>query len=207
MDLFLIRHGETEWNRVGRCQGISDIELNGAGMSQATLLAESLRNLPVSAVYSSDLKRAVTTAAAIAGLHGLDVVVEPALREMDQGRFEGLSFVKIKQEHRELLDRWRESPELVTVPGGETLGEVQNRAYRVIQRISDQHHGETVVVVSHHFVIATLLCKILGLPLREFGSFSLKAACKNHLSYSDGRFSVELINDVTHLNGMDFTGE
>lgn len=203
MDLFLIRHGETEWNRVGRCQGVSDIELNEAGMSQAALLAQSLSDVSVSAVYSSDLKRALATAEAIAEYHGVDVVVEPALREMDQGRFEGLSFVKIKEEHRELLDRWRQSPELVTVPGGESLPDVQERAYRTIQKISVEYNGKTVVVVSHHFVIATLLCKILELPLREFGSFRLKAACKNLLRFTEGRFSVELINDITHLNGMN----
>lgn len=201
MELILIRHGETEWNNLGRVQGVSDIELNETGITQAKQLASSLCDKDISAVYSSDLKRAVTTASAVAQSHGLEVRVEPALREMDQGRFEGMFFMKIKENHQDLLDVWKNSPETVKLPGGECLGDVQIRAFEALKSIASNNIGGAVAVVSHHFVISSILCKVMGLPLTEFGGFKLKAASKSIVLYEDGIFTVGTVNDVSHLEG------
>src|ERR1700756_3234913 len=125
MNLILIRHGETEWNRVGRCQGFADIDLNDNGRRQIEELAKSLRNESISAVYSSDLKRAGDTAKAIAEYHKLSVEFDPDLREMNQGDLEGLTFVEIRERYAQLLSVWRENLHGVRFPGGESFKELQ----------------------------------------------------------------------------------
>ena len=179
---------------------MSDVELNDEGRHQAVRLAQALRHLRVSAVYSSDLKRALDTADAVASEHALDVVIEPALREMNQGEFEGVPYVEIRRSHGELLKRWRKNPESVIIPGGECLLDVQERVFAAIERMGAKHAGETVVAVSHHFAISSLLCKLMGLGLSEFAGFGLKASSTSRIRVEDGRYSVELVNDVTHLS-------
>lgn len=111
MNLILVRHGETEWNRTGRCQGVADIDLNHNGKKQIGELARSLKDEDISAVYSSDLKRAVETAEEIASYHKLKVRIDRDFREMDQGELEGLGFDEIRERYGHLLKEWRESPE------------------------------------------------------------------------------------------------
>ena len=89
--LLLARHGETDWNRELRIQGSSDIELNELGRQQAQFLAQELTDVELDAIYSSDLSRAKATAAAVAATHGLDVSVDPRLRERSFGSWEGLT--------------------------------------------------------------------------------------------------------------------
>ncbi len=199
MDLILVRHGETEWNRVGRCQGFSDTELNNNGREQIRELAKSLMNESISAVYSSDLIRALDTANAIAHHHNLTVEVDPDLRELNQGDFEGLTFVEIREKYSPLLNKWVESPEVVKLPGGESLKELQERAWRAIERIYIKHQNQTVVAVSHNLTIITLLCKFKGVGLEEFRSFKLRAASKNTILFRNGHFNVNVLNDVSHL--------
>jgi broad specificity phosphatase PhoE len=200
MNLILVRHGETEWNRVGICQGFADIELNENGRKQIKELAKSLKDEAISAIYSSDLKRALDTARAIAEYHNLPVKIEPDLREMNQGDFEGLTFVEIRERYGHILRKWKENAENLRLPGGESLKEVQQRAWRAIERIYNMHKEETVVAVSHNFTIITLLCKFMGLGLNEFLRFRLQAASKNIVFFKNGYFEIGCLNDVTHLS-------
>ncbi len=167
---------------------------------QISRLAHSLKSEVISAVYSSDLRRARDTAAEIAKFHGLPVNVDPDLREMNQGDFEGLSFAEIRKSYSELLNEWLRRPESVRIPGGETLEEVQERAWRSIQRIIKTHQNQNIVAVSHNFTIITLLCKFKGIGLKDFFNFKIKAASKNVVRISDGSFTIDLQNDTTHLS-------
>jgi broad specificity phosphatase PhoE len=200
INLILIRHGETNWNLTQKCQGFSDIELNQNGRRQIKELAQSLKSDEISAVYSSDLRRAKDTAAEIAKFHNLSINVDPDLREMNQGNFEGLSFSEIRELYSELLTEWRRNPEAVRIPGGETLIEVQERAWKSVQRIIKTHHNENVVAVSHNFTIITLLCKFMGIRLRDFFNFKINAASKNVVIINKGSFKIDLQNDTTHLS-------
>lgn len=199
MNLILVRHGETDWNRIGRCQGFSDVELNENGKKQISELAKSLEREQISAAYSSDLRRACATANAIAGYHKLSVNIDPDLREMNQGDFEGLPFFEIRERYADVLKDWIENPESVRIPGGESLGEVQERAWRAIERIHSKYAEETILVVSHNLTITTLLCKFTGVPLKEFPSFKLQVTSKNVIVFKDGSFKVVLLNDTQHL--------
>lgn len=203
MNLILIRHGETDWNRSGRCQGVADIVLNENGKKQARELAHSLKDHKITAVYSSHLKRALETAQNIADHHGLTVKIEPDLHEMNQGDLEGLSFPDIRDRYAEVLKQWRESPETLRLPNGESLVEVQDRAWNVFQKVHDTHIGETVVAVSHNLTIITLLCKITGVGLKGFRDFSIQATSKNVIISENGDTRVDVINDVSHLSPME----
>ena len=174
--------------------------MNQIGKKQIVELGESLVNEKISAVYSSDLQRATDTAKEIAKYHNLTVKVDPDFREMNQGDFEGLTFEEIRESYSELLSEWRENPETVRIPGGETLKEVQERAWRGIQKIVSRHEGETVVTVSHNFTIVTLLCKFRGTGLRDFRNFKIKAASKNVIHFRNGSFKITILNDITHLS-------
>lgn len=200
MNLILIRHGETDWNRTGRCQGVADIDLNDTGKRQIEELAHSLRDADIRAVYSSDLMRALRTAKRIASHHDLDVNIDKDLREMDQGDLEGLLFEEIRDRYADVLREWRESPETLMLPGGESLLQVEQRAWSVFEKLNRLHAGETVVAVSHNLTITALLCKITGVGLRGFRNFNLRAASKNLIVSLNGNIEVRQLNDVSHLS-------
>ena len=203
MNLILIRHGETEWNRTGRCQGVADIDLNDTGIRQIEELAHALKGENIKAVYSSDLLRALRTAREIASHHDLEVRVEKGLREMDQGELEGLLFTDIRDRYAHVLKEWRESPETLTLPGGETLKQVEERAWDVFEKLDGLHADETIVAVSHNLTITALLCRITGVGLKGFRNFNLRAACKNLIVSSDGIIEISVLNDVSHLSPVE----
>lgn len=203
MNLILVRHGETDWNRTGRCQGVADIDLNDNGKQQVRELASSLKDERISAIYSSDLKRALETAREIASHHKLTVNIEKDLREMDQGELEGLRFSEIRERYDHVLTQWRESPETLKLPMGESLAGLQERALRVFNKILERHSGETVVTVSHNLTITTLLCKFSGVGLKGFRNFNLQAACKNLIVCRKDGIEIEVLNDVSHLSPIE----
>jgi broad specificity phosphatase PhoE len=200
MNLILVRHGETDWNRLGICQGFADVELNENGRRQIKQLASSFKHHSISAVYSSDLKRASDTARAIADCHNLEVRLDPDLREMNQGNLEGLTFIQIRERYGALLKEWRENTDLTRLPGGECLKDVQERAWRAVARICSRHEeDENIVTASHNLTIISLLCKLTGVGLNEFVKFKLQAASKSVILFRNGHHRLLVLNDITHL--------
>jgi broad specificity phosphatase PhoE len=155
----LVRHGATEWNADKRAQGQADIALSNEGRSQARETAERLADLEIDAVYSSDLSRAVETAQAIAGRYGLDVEVDPAFREIDQGEWTGLPVAEIQQRWPEL---WGAARHYSARPGGESPREVRRRALEGLKRVVERHPHGTVVIASHGGTIRWLSAEVLG---------------------------------------------
>ncbi len=200
MRLILIRHGETEWNSQGKIQGFTDIGLNEKGREQSKLLALSLRDEKIDAVYSSDLKRAVETATEIASYHGLPVQTNSALREMNHGALEGLTSVELKEKYSDILNEWINNPERVRIPEGESIKQVRKRAFRAIQKIYKKHFNTTVVVVSHNITIKILLSKFMEKNFSEFRAFKLHPSSKSVVVCLNGKFEVEVLNDMTHLS-------
>jgi alpha-ribazole phosphatase len=165
--LWLIRHGETEWNLIGRYQGQTDIPLNEAGLAQAQALLPIFADLPIAAIYSSDLQRAATTAGILGAALGLPVTTDPALREVRLGAWEGMLFVDIPQQYPEDWEARRRDPVNALPPGGESLGQVALRVTAAADRIARAHPGEQVVIVAHGLVLAAMRCLAKGLPLGE----------------------------------------
>ncbi|MEW6502694.1 MAG: histidine phosphatase family protein [Chloroflexota bacterium] len=164
-ELWLVRHGQTDWNVEGRYQGQADMPLNDIGIKQACDLAERLKGVHFSAIYSSDLKRAFTTAKILAGEK--EVRVDQRLREIHQGEWEGQLFSVIRQRYANFFEIRRENPLESRPPGGESLKEVSERVSSCVNEIASRHPGERVLIVSHGLAIATLVATSRGLPLWE----------------------------------------
>ncbi len=201
--LILIRHGETLWNEHHRFQGISDIALSPKGMSQAKKLAESLKEEALAKIYTSPLIRARQTAEQIARYHNCQVIIVQDLKELNQGRLEGLTAEDLRKDYPEFLRNWIENPESARLPEGESLGELQRRAWAAILRIKEECCEETVAAVAHSFVNLTILCRILGLPLQQFRKLRQEAAAKNFIEFTEKGTILRGLNDTCHLSGNE----
>jgi broad specificity phosphatase PhoE len=199
MRLILVRHGETDTNKARLALGRADVELNEHGRWQAQRLAASLQDEPISAVYSSPLKRALATAEPIAASHGLEVQVDGGLIEMDIGEMEALTFQQVSERHPRFLQAWLsgQAP-YEAMPGGECLLDLQERAWQAIERIRGREEG-TVAAVTHNFVIITVLCRVLGLELANFRRLRHSLAAKSVLEMGRDRIMVVSFNDTCHL--------
>jgi len=202
MKLFLLRHGETVFNAQNRAQGFSDPELTELGRQQAQALANALASEDLTAVYASDLKRAVETAQIIAQPHGLAVQTDPGLREIDQGIFEGLSVTEIRTHHSELVEEWMATPDRFVMPQGESLAQVQERAWASVQRIAAAHPEGQVAAVSHNLTIMAILCRALAMDLVHFRRLHQDLAARNTIEFGPRGPQVTLLNDTCHLKDL-----
>ena len=200
MKLILVRHGETRWNSERRVQGCrTDSELSKRGKDQAKRTALALKGQNITAIYSSPLKRAADVAHMVAKTHGLVVNPVPELKEIDAGELEGLSEKELMEKHREFWKEWTKSNPSFHTPGGESLDELQKRAWQAIQRIMEKHPDEVVAVVSHLFTILTIICQALGMDLRHIRHLRQDAAAINILELTQQRNSLLLLYDTCHL--------
>ena len=165
--LCLVRHGQTDWNLEGRYQGQSDVPLNQKGLEQARSLAERLKGETFYAIFSSDLTRARQTAEPIANLLGLPIQLEPGLREINQGQWEGVLVEDIKARYAEIWSKRTEDPANVRPPGGETVREVATRVYAALDNIARRFPNGQVLIVSHGLSIATAICRDKGIPVGQ----------------------------------------
>jgi broad specificity phosphatase PhoE len=169
-EIWLIRHGQTDWNLEGRLQGQLDVPLNETGMEQARALAETLKGKSFSAIYSSDLLRARQTVGIISDVLGLPVTFDRRLREIYQGEVEGMLFsdVILKFENA-LVDRTHD-PVNSRLPGGESVAELAARFRDCVDEIAAGQHAYPVLVVAHGLAIATMLCQARGYPMESVHS-------------------------------------
>jgi alpha-ribazole phosphatase len=161
--LALVRHAEAAEDVRGRCYGRLDVGLSVAGREQCAGLAETFRTEPVTSVVASPAVRARETAAAIAALHGLDVEIVDALRELDFGELEGRAYDEIAASDPDLYEQWMTAPTTVRFPGGESFADLRARADAAVASLVEQHR-ELVVAVTHGGVVRAVLCTVLDLP-------------------------------------------
>ena len=212
MRLLLIRHGETAHNAEQLALGQEDVPLNELGRLQAQALAARLVDPaafgPISAIYASPLQRAVATATPLADALDHTVQIEPGLIEMDVGEVEGISFGQVRERYPDFLRGWfSDGLADVPMPGGESLGQVQERAWVAVAAIRDRHAEETVVaLVSHNFVILTLLCHVLGMPLAQFRRLRHDLAAVSLLELTPEREILLALNDRCHLRADGLAG-
>lgn len=162
--LFVVRHGETPFNREMRYLGTADEPLSTTGLEQAERLAASLGPLPLRAVYASPLSRAAETGRRIAEARQVDLRLEPRLREQAFGEWEGLTRSEVLERDRDRLLRWEADLGLAP-PGGESLLSVQERTLALVDDLARDHPEEWIALVSHVGPIKALLCAALDAPL------------------------------------------
>ena len=200
--IVLVRHGETEWNVGEIFRGRIDIGLNETGIKQAELLAEHLSKMKIDAIYSSPLKRALTTAEKIASYHKLDVVITPGLMDLDFGEWQGLPRQEVRDKYKELYAEWVNHPELVKMPAGESLDDVRERAMGMIAKVIAKYDG-SVVLVSHRVVNKVLICALLGLSNSHFWNIEQGTCGMTIFTYENERFILTVHNDTSYLKPVE----
>lgn len=204
--IILVRHGQTEWNRVERFRGRMDVALNETGLAQAEALAERLSTEPISAIYTSPLSRAMQTAQPTAQRLGLLVLPLEGLIDIDYGQWGGLSPAEANALYPDIYYLWRTRPQLVDIPGGENLAKVRARAISSVKEVAARHEGQTILLVAHQVVNKVLVCAMLGLDNSHFWRIQQDNGCLNIFEYSDGDFLTICINDTCHLKTFTTPG-
>jgi len=199
MRLILARHGETVWNREGRIMGQSDIELTERGREQAARLGAALKDEELAAVYSSPLRRCRETANEIARPHNLEVIPDDGLMELDAGDLDGLTVDELMPRYGEFLKKWATGGPSLKVPGGESMADLQGRAWASVKRVANLYVDGTVVVVSHSLAIQSIVCKALDMSLSNLRRLRMDLASMSILSFGQEGALLLLYNDTCHL--------
>ena len=201
MRILLARHGETPWNAEGRYQGQIDIPLSPVGQAQAAALGARLAQLEITRAVASPLSRAQATAkAALGAEREAMLLTDPDLQEIAHGEWEGLLASEIHDKDPSRLRAWREEPDTVLMPGGESLRQVLDRSWRGLVRAAEGlGEDDTLLVVAHDAVNRVILCRILGLPLSKLWSFRQAPTTLNLLEGPDvEQLEVVRLNDCAH---------
>ncbi len=201
--VYLVRHGETEWNNMRRYQGCSDIVLNINGRRQAELLQHRFREIPLEAAYASDLKRAQETAKTIIAPHGLKLNLDTGLRETNFGDWEGLNHQEIIAAFPKEWHEWRCDPGNRAVPGGESFKQVKNRVQATFNKIIEKEQGKNILLVAHGGSLRALICSVLGLKLNFIWRFRLNNTGVSVIDCIGENKILVLLNDICHLVSLN----
>ncbi len=200
MQLILVRHGETDANRQGILMGsIGGPSLNDTGRAQAAEIGEALKAEPIVHLYTSPAWRARETAEIICQVIEAPFSEVHDLCEINVGRLEGLTQAEVWENFGAHSLEWEKDPATTRHPGGETMEELQTRAWNVVQELLAKHSDETVVVVSHLFAILAIVTKVLEMPLGLFRRIRLEPGAMARIEMGTGSPQVASTNETWHL--------
>ena len=201
--VILVRHGQTAWNEVERFRGRADVPLNEAGLAQVRATGEHIAaRWSVSDVYSSPLRRAVTTAEAIALSFGLPVQAHPGLADIDYGQWQGLTAEEAAARWPEAMRAWLNAPHQARIPGGETLDALRVRAMAALNELTGRHPEQVLVLVSHTVVNRIILLGILGLGNERFWRLCQDTCAINVFEGEGNDYTLVSLNDTCHLHHL-----
>ena len=200
--IYLIRHGQTAWNKEEIFRGRADIPLNQIGFREAELAGEYLKGLDIHVIYSSPLSRARETARRIAEAFNLKVQTLVGIVDMRFGKWEGRPLKEVQLQDREVYQQWRKDPHLVRIPEAETLDEVQVRAMGALGEVIQKHYGQNLVLVSHRVINKVIICGILGIDNSHFWQIGQDTAAINLIEFKEGRYVLSLLNETCHLKPL-----
>ena len=200
--VILVRHGQTEWNRVERFRGRADVPLNEIGLAQAEATGKRVASewQPVSA-YSSPLSRAVKTAEAIARHFDLPVQIHAGMADIDYGEWQGLTPDEVKERWPETLYAWYHAPHTARIPGGETLDDLRTRGMAAVHELATRHAEQTIALVGHTVINRIVLLGVLGLGNDRFWRLRQDTCAINVFEADGGEFTLASLNDTCHLRG------
>jgi len=200
--VYLIRHGQTAWNKEEIFRGRADIPLNEIGFREAELVGEYLKGMEIHAIYSSPLSRARETARRIAQFFNLKVQPLVGIVDMHFGRWEGRPLKEVQTYDREIYLQWREKPHLVRIPDSESLDEVRVRAMAALGEVIQYHQGKNLVLVSHRVINKVIICGILGIDNSHFWQIGQDTGAINLIQFQEGKYVLSLLNETCHLKSL-----
>jgi len=196
--LILARHAEVDLRYKGQFLGSTDARLSTLGLRQASALAQSLRSYNSASILVSPKLRAIETAESL----NCDYRIETDLREIDFGRWEGLTFKEISaSEDSSLIEQWNEFDLDFAFPGGESLGGFVERISRTADRLT-AHSSDIVIAVTHGGVIRAMICYLLGLDPKNYLLFDVKRASITTIDLYEGSGVLAGLSDICHLEGV-----
>ena len=210
--IFLVRHGETQWNRESRFQGQIDIPLNATGQAQGRKAAEFLQAVELDFAVSSPMSRPKETAQFILEHHpGVELTYKEDLKEIGHGLWEGKLETEIMVDYAELLEQWKVKPETVQMPEGENLQQVWDRVKQdwdaIVREYADSETPRSGIVVAHDAVNKAILCGLFELPPEFFWNFKQGNGAVSIIDYPDGADGLPVLqsmNITSHLSGGVF---
>ncbi len=196
--IYLIRHGETEFNRLGIFRGRYEVDLNDNGRSQAGETGRALKNEDIDFILTGPLGRTMETARIVAGEIGVDCRVDEAFNNIALGKWQGVEKEKVKREFPEMWKIWISDAENLKLPGGESVDEVRQRATRRLLEVVAQEEA-SFAVVTHRSVIKGLAASLLGVAAPYFWKFYIDNAAYSVFENDGIRFVLLSWNNNTHL--------
>jgi len=200
--IYLVRHGQTAWNKEEIFRGRTDVPLDETGLRQAESAGEYFKGVEIHGIYSSPLSRAWETAQRIAQFHNLEVQPLPGIIDMSFGNWEGHAHQEIREIDGETYRQWVESPHLARLPGGESLDDVRARSMTALEELVRNHSGKALVLVSHRVICKVLICAILGLDNSHFWQITQDTTAINLIQYKNGKYILSLMNETCHLKAL-----
>lgn len=198
--VYIVRHGETEWNVAGRMQGCKDSKLTNLGIQQAKWLSGKLKDENIDIIYSSPLNRARNTAELIRGNREIEIFNEYDLRELELGEWEGLSKTDVEKIDKLNIENfWNNTEEYNPPRGGETFQELINRSYRCIMKLVNENRGRTILLVSHTITIKSFMAALQGFGVKGIWNPPfLKQTALTEIDFIDEKFHILKNADTSH---------
>jgi len=196
----LVRHGRTEWNEAAIFRGKLDIPLDEVGQRQANLAKQVLSREDINYIISSPLKRARETAEIIAqAFPGVEVQIDERVGDIDVGEWAGVSLAEVQRKFPEDYRMWVEAPHKMKFPGGESLKDVQEKAWEAVMSCIWLLDKGGVLLVSHRVILKTIILKAVGAGLDGFWKIRLDTASVSVMEYNGVHWVLTKMNDTSHL--------
>ena len=204
--ILLVRHGDTDWNQVGRIQGQVDTSLSAKGLAQVRALAVRLAQIPIGAAYASDLRRAAETGQAILNGRAVTLVLAPELREFSYGAWEGLTYQDVELRYPAQYTDMQSRRLDFAPPAGESMNQLTDRVGGFLTRMRSgwaDHPNDTVLLVAHGGSLRAAITCLLGFPRKAAWSLWLATASLSIIDVTRDNQVLRLLNDTSHLPGAD----
>jgi len=197
--IYLVRHGQSEWNYQKKVQGQQDTFLTELGRIQAKKIGSRLKSEEIDLIYSSDLKRAYETATIIGNELDKKVNRMECLREIAFGQWEGKTIEYLNGTNEKEHDIWLKEPHKFSMEGAETLYQLQKRAMLGINKIIDENPNKNILIVSHGATLKTIILGLLDIDVKYYSKLTLNNVSLSIIEFRDYNRVLKLLNDTNHL--------
>ena len=201
LNIYFLRHGETEASKTGGFCGTSDVELTTEGMTMAKDFAVAYQSVTWKAIFCSPMRRTIATAKPLCELIGMEMQLRDGLKEIDFGKWEGKTPAEVNREYHDEYVRWQSEPGWNAPPDGERAIDIARRSSQVIEEIETNYPDGNVLVVAHKATIRIILCSLLGIDVGRYRDrISMPVAAVSVLEFCQQGPRLLKLSDRSHLN-------